>query len=358
MIGFHRIPFMNVLVTGGTGFIGSHLIDSLAAVKDARVAVLVRDPGRLRWLAGKSNIEILQGDLFSVPSPSFPLDIVFHLAGLTKALKSNDYYTVNQKGTASLLRSLRGMGMRPRFIHLSSLAAGGPSAPGHPAREDDPPKPVSPYGMSKLLSEDEALKYRDEMEVVVLRIAAVFGPRDEDFLDYFRMIRKGWLPSVGRERKFLSLVYVGDVVRALQTAAAAAEASGEIFNIADPRPYAWEDLGRAASREMNCSVRPLRVPVAAADIAGAFSEALSRPDGETRAAQQEQGPRHEGSRLGRRRRKSEKTHGIRNTLESGRGCPGNDLLVLPSGTAPGARQSFLTGAARVVKAAENLDVVL
>ena len=273
---------MNVLVTGGTGFMGSHLIDALLAKNDTQVYALVRNPARLKWLAEKPRVHILQGDLFSVPPLPYPLDIVFHLAGLTKALKSNDYYTVNQKGTASLIQSLRRQDARPRFIHLSSLAAGGPSGLDRPAREDDPPKPVSPYGESKLLAEVEALRHKDDMPVVILRAGAVFGPRDEDFLKYFRMVQKGWLPLFGRSRKFISLIYVHDVVRAMAVAAealAASPLSGEIFNIADPKPCSWEDFGAAASLALGRSVRRLRIPIWAAEAAGSVSEAVSHMTG-------------------------------------------------------------------------------
>ncbi len=269
---------MNILVTGGTGFIGSHLIDALLAKNDTQVSALVRNPDRLKWPAAKSRVRILQGDLFSVPQLPYPIDIVFHLAGLTKALKSNDYYTVNQKGTASLFRSLRRQSAAPRFVHLSSLAAGGPAGPDRPAREDDPPRPVSPYGESKLLAEEEVLRHKADMPVIILRVAAVFGPRDEDFLSYFRMVRKGWVPLFGPGKKFLSLVYVHDVVRAMEIAAeamAASSLSGEIFNIADPKPYAWEDFGEAASLALGRSVRHLRIPIWAAEAAGSVSETVS-----------------------------------------------------------------------------------
>ncbi len=197
----HTIRVMRVLVTGGTGFLGSHLVERLLEEPDAEVYALVRNPSKLRWLNGVERVRLLTGDLHHLPALPAGLGCVFHLAGLTKTLKSNAYYTVNQEGTANLLRALEGQSCPPRFVHLGSIAAGGPSAPRRPVREEDPPRPVSPYGESKLMAEAEILKYKDRFPVVTLRAAAVYGPRDEDFLEYFRWMKRGILPLVGHGQR-------------------------------------------------------------------------------------------------------------------------------------------------------------
>lgn len=267
---------MNVLVTGGTGFVGSHLIDFLLGRGDVEIFVLVRDPGRLRGLSGKPDLHILKGDLFSIPTLPSSLEVVFHLAGLTKALKSNDYYTVNREGTASLFQSLLDRGLKPRVVHLSSLAAGGPSSPARGVREDDPPRPVSPYGKSKLQAEEAALSYRQDIPVTVLRVGAVYGPRDEDFLIYFRYVKKGLLPLFGPEKKYLSLCSVHDLVRAMDISSRSEAAAGEVFNIADGTPHSWEDIGWSAAEAMGKKVLPVRVPMWAAYLAASGSEIISK----------------------------------------------------------------------------------
>jgi len=270
---------MNILVTGGTGFIGSHLIDFLLGRDGVEIFVLVRDPERLRGLSGKPGLRILKGDLFSIPYLPSSLDVVFHLAGLTKAVKSNDYYTVNQGGTASLFLNLLDRDLKPRVIHLSSLAAGGPSSPVRAVREDDPSRPVSPYGESKLMAEETALSYRNSLPVAVLRVGAVYGPRDEDFLVYFKYMKKGFLPLFGPEKKYLSLCSVHDLVRAMDIASRSDAAAGEVFNIADGTPYSWEDIGRSAAEAMGKKVLPVRVPMWAAYLAAAGSEIVSKLSG-------------------------------------------------------------------------------
>jgi len=266
---------MRVLVTGGTGFLGSHLVESLLEDPGCDVYALVRDPSKPRWLEGIEGVRVLAGDLGSLPGLPAGLDCVFHLAGLTKTLRPSEYYTVNRDGTANLLRALEPQSERLRFVHLSSLAAAGPSSPGRGVREDDPPRPVSPYGESKLEAEGEVLKFKDRFSVVLLRAAAIYGPRDEDFLEFFRWIKRGLKPVLGR-RKILSLVYVRDAVRACRLAADPGRPSGEIFNIADPRPYGWEDVGGVAASLLGKKPVPVRLPMWSAYLASVASEGVGR----------------------------------------------------------------------------------
>jgi len=250
---------VKALVTGGTGFIGSHLIEFLLARPGTRVAALVRDPSRLKWLKGLE-VDCLRGDLLTIPPLPPDIDTVFHLAGATKASKSADYYTVNQKGTASLFEALSDRGIRARVVLLSSLAAAGPAGRGRPVLESDPPRPVSEYGKSKLEGERAALRFKDRFPLVILRVGAVYGPRDMDFLQYFKIVRKGILPRAGAAAPLVSLCHVNDLVEALWRAARTEVESGAVFNVADPAPVSWDEIGRAAARAMGRSVRPVRIP--------------------------------------------------------------------------------------------------
>jgi nucleoside-diphosphate-sugar epimerase len=266
---------MRVLVTGGTGFLGSHLVEALVEEPGCEVFVLVRDPSKRRWLEGVDGVRLLAGDLENVPVLPAGLSCVYHLGGLTKTLRPSEYYTVNRDGTANLLQALERQSGRPRFVHLSSLAAVGPSSPGRGVSEDDEPRPVSPYGESKLEAENEVLRYQDRFSVVLLRAAAVYGPRDEDFLEFFRWIRRGIKPILGR-RKILSLLYVRDAVRACLMAGRPGRPSGEIFNIADPRAYGWEDIGRVAAGVLGKKPIPIRLPIWSAYLASVASEGVGR----------------------------------------------------------------------------------
>ncbi|MCX8160120.1 MAG: NAD-dependent epimerase/dehydratase family protein [Candidatus Saccharicenans sp.] len=268
---------MNLLVTGATGFIGSRLVEQLLQAGH-RVQALVRNPARLGWLKQAENLVLLEGDLFSLPELPAGCQAVFHLAGLTKALKPRDYYTVNQGGTASLLDKLEKSGLAPRFIHLSSLAAGRPSPDGTPVKEDEPACPASPYGHSKLLAEEEVLKRKEKMPVIILRAAAIYGPRDRDFLQLFQLVKKGWLPTFTKEL-LLSLCYVDDLVRALELCLTVSFKSGEIYNVADPVPRSWEEIGLEAARILGLKVKPLRFPLWLVKSASGISEVFSRFSG-------------------------------------------------------------------------------
>jgi len=264
---------MNVLITGATGFIGSHLLDALAAT-DAAIYALVRDPARLPAESAR-RVHAITGELADVPRLPARPDVVYHLAGLTKALNSKDYYTVNAKGTASLLDALDRQGFRPKVVILSSVAAGGPSERDSRRKESDPPDPVTPYGESKLGAEREALARADRFPIVLLRIAAVYGPRDPDFLGLFRAAERGIVPSVGFKKRLLSLCYVRDGVRALLRAAEVTVPSGEILNIAGPEACTMTELGQMAGGFLGRRSRKIVLPPGLAYAAVLASEFLS-----------------------------------------------------------------------------------
>ncbi|MGQ9800838.1 MAG: NAD-dependent epimerase/dehydratase family protein [Candidatus Saccharicenans sp.] len=269
---------MIALVTGATGFIGSRLIEQLLADGQNKVYALVRSPAKLSWLRPTSNLNLLAGDLFSLPAIPPDCQVIFHLAGLTKALKPSAYYTVNQQGTASLLEKLRKNGLRPRFVHLSSLAAGRPSTDGTPVREEEPPAPVSPYGHSKLLAEEEVLKYKEQLPVIILRAAAIYGPRDLDFLQFFKTVKRGWLLTFNK-KLVMSLCYVDDLVRALEIAATAPIASGEIYNVADPVPRTWDEIGLEAAKILKRRVRKIVTPLWLVKAVAGATEVVARISG-------------------------------------------------------------------------------
>jgi len=269
---------MKALLTGGTGFIGSHLAELLLD-KSAEIFALVRDPHNLKWLKGL-NIHLLEGDLLSIPSLPSDIDYVFHVAGLTNSSDVADYYTVNQQGTASLFKSLHDQKILPKkIICLSSLAAVGPSFDGKPVQESDVPHPITPYGKSKLMGEAEALKFKEVYPIVILRAPAVFGPRDKDFLQYFKWIKRGALPAIGSKQRYMSLCYVKDLIRAFYLCSQKEMESGEIFNIGDQNPCSYDEFGEFAGQAMGKKLKKVKIPIPIgylvaliADIAGRINK--------------------------------------------------------------------------------------
>jgi len=252
---------MKIFITGGTGFIGSQLIEYFLGLPNTDIYALVRNRKNIKWLEGL-DLHILEGDLFSIPPLPCNLDFVFHVAGITKANKSARYYTVNQHGTASLLQALHSQKINlKRFVLLSSQAVCGPSSDGQPIKEDVPPAPISAYGKSKLEAENEALKYKERYPITILRAPTIFGPRDPVLLSYFKFIKRGILPSLGGKQRLVSLCYVKDLVKSFDLSIRESLESGEIFHVADPAPYSWDELGLAAGRALEVNLKTIKLPL-------------------------------------------------------------------------------------------------
>jgi dihydroflavonol-4-reductase len=253
-----------VLVTGATGFIGSHLVDELLW-KGYEVTAFIRESSDLRWLRGK-RLDYLYGDLLvkgKLPSLK-GFAHIFHLGGATKAVRRRDFYRTNQEGTERLIAAARRVRGLKRFVYLSSQAAAGPSPFERMQTEADPPCPVSPYGKSKLQGEEAVLRCRDKFHVTVLRPCAVYGPRDAYMFEIFKRISKGHMPLLGKEPIFLSFCYVEDLVQALLLSIRGRHPSGEVFFIADGGKYSLDSFADVVSSALKVKLRTIHIPVWAA----------------------------------------------------------------------------------------------
>jgi len=255
---------VRVLVTGGTGFIGSHLVEALLA-QGHEVRCLVRDTQRLGWIAGLPSVTIAHGGMDeprSLLEGVRGVDQVYHVAGLTRARAASDFFRVNGEGTRHLVHACLEAPRGPRrIVHLSSLAAVGPTPRPTACAEDISPRPVSPYGWSKLQGEKAVLGARDSLHVTVLRPPVVYGPRDRGVLEVVRWVARGLLPMPAGPSRNLSLCYVQDLVTALLTAGEAAVPSGEIFHVAGDGAFTWEQVGDALGEALGIHPTPLRIPV-------------------------------------------------------------------------------------------------
>ncbi|MFB3828106.1 MAG: NAD-dependent epimerase/dehydratase family protein [Bryobacteraceae bacterium] len=254
---------MLALVTGATGFVGSHLAERLLG-EGWQVRCLVRRTSSLRWLP--PGVETVYGDLAGgegLREAVRDADTVFHVAGVTKARRTAEYYEGNVRATANLLEAAAGV---PRLVHVSSLAAAGPGAD---LSEDAPARPVSAYGRSKLEAE-QLVRGR----AVIIRPPVVFGPRDTDVLHIFRAVSRGRMVRIGRGDSRFSFIYVKDLAEALASAARSA-APGTYF-AAHPRAVSWGDFANAIGAELRVKVRTLAAPAWAAYAAGFCAELWSR----------------------------------------------------------------------------------
>ncbi len=268
---------MRVLITGATGFIGSHLAELLHA-NGHQVRCLIRKTSNLRWIRHLPN-EYVEGDLFNpeaMKEAVAGVDRVYHLAGITKARTKEEYYRGNHHATRNLLESV--LKHRPdlgRFVHVSSQAAVGPSMPGAPVDEATPFHPITTYGRSKMEAEKECLRVADRLPVTIVRPPAVYGPRDRDVFEFFNTMSRGLHPLIGFGEKVVSLIHVRDLVGGIVLAGGHPAAVGQTYFISSKVQYNWRQVGELTAGIMGKHVIRLRIPEWGVYAVAAISEAFS-----------------------------------------------------------------------------------
>ncbi len=192
-----------IAITGATGFIGRHLTAHLTS-SGALVHAIQRPESRQPAPEGAAVVRApLDAEALR---PAFAqVDAVVHLAGVTSSTRARQFVDVNVEGTRAVARAASAAGVP--VIHVSSLAAAGPAAPSAPRDEADAPRPVTPYGRSKLEGE-RVLAAEHGLRWTILRPGAVYGPGDRAMLPLFAFARRGILPLVGRSTAAYTFVYV------------------------------------------------------------------------------------------------------------------------------------------------------
>ncbi len=262
-----------VALTGGTGFVGSHLVDTLCGA-GLRPRILVRDADNPRWIAGVE-AEFVDGSLEDPESLKRLVrgaGTVIHLAGVLRAGRESEFDDGNRQGTANLVAAIREAAPGARLIHVSSLAAVGPSPEPDGMAPGDPAAPISAYGRSKLAGEAEVAALGEDGWWCILRPPAVYGPRDTDIFEFFKMASRG-LAAIPAGERWLTMAYVADVVRAV-LAAAAVGAHGEIYHLGEPSPQLLDSIFDQLAEGGGGRVRIVRLPSAIIRAAGAAGSAL------------------------------------------------------------------------------------
>jgi len=264
----------SILITGANGFVGSRLCRRFLEL-GYRVIAGVRQSADLKLL-GDLEIEYRHGDVTqpeSLPDMVRSVDYVVHNAGIVKAKKQDTYFAVNERGTRNLFEAIAEHNPNiQRVIFISSVAAAGPSADGHPLKESDPPNPITTYGHSKLAGERVALSYADRFNVVAIRPPGVYGPGDKEILAMFKAVYRRIKPLIGDIRRHLQLVHVDDLTLGVSKAVEASADSGGVFFIAEDRSYTLTDM--IALLEKGCGKKgiPLVLPAPLFRLVAAVSE--------------------------------------------------------------------------------------
>jgi len=272
---------LKALVTGAAGFIGSHLVEALVQ-REVQVRCLVRPTSHLKWVKGLP-VEIIYGDCQEKDSlgPGVTdVDLVFHLAGATRAIDAKTYSQVNALGTENLVQACLEHNPRlQKFIYLSSLAAAGPGRNGGRKKESDHCEPVSPYGRSKRQGEELALALAHELPLLILRPSIVYGPRDKTFFTLFQCLAKRIKPCLSGGVRHLSLCSVQDLVGAMLLAAETPTKNGEIFFLTDGQDYRMEEINDILAQAMEVTAFRLRLPPPLLCGIAAVAECLSKISG-------------------------------------------------------------------------------
>jgi len=235
---------LKALVTGAAGFIGSHLVDLLIE-NGYRVTCFVMEEDDLAWIEAK-DVEIVFGDCTVkqslIPAVSDDLDYVFHLAAVMNAASADVYDSVNFEGTKNVVEvCLDRQPQLKRFVHVSSLAASGPSGPHTMLRETDRCRPVTDYGKSKLKAEEFLKLNSEKLPFTILRLGLVYGPRNRNgIFSAFRVISRGIKPVL--RNSGTNVIYVKDAARSMLLAATRDAAAYKTYCVGEERLYSYREI--------------------------------------------------------------------------------------------------------------------
>lgn len=281
------IAAMKILITGASGFIGSHMVEQALRLGHS-VWAAVRPTSSRRYLRDErihfieldyTDGEILQGQLRDFARKYSCWDVIIHCAGATKCTQRKDFYTVNYDYTQRFVDALVLLDMVPcQFIFMSTLGTYGPireSEPFRPICDADTPNPNTDYGRSKRMAE-EYLMSLTSFPYIIFRPTGVYGPRDKDYQILINGIRHHMELALGFRRQEITFVYVKDLVQAVFLAIAR-EVNRRTYFVTDGSVYTSHDFGRIVREGLGRSfVLRITLPLWMGRIAALLCDGIAR----------------------------------------------------------------------------------
>jgi nucleoside-diphosphate-sugar epimerase len=275
---------MRVLVTGGSGFLGSHVVERLLAQKH-EVVCLVRKSSNTKLLT-ELGVSLAVGAVDEPETLGAAVDgcdAVIHCAGLVKARTQQEFDRVHVGGTCALAKAAiaRAPHLR-RFVHVSTAAVMGPGKQGVKHRAGDPENPQTLYAKSKLAAERALLEFTKELPITIIRPPAIYGPRDSEVLAFFKMVRRIRMAfRMGNALQSVSMVFGSDCADACVRAIDGTAPSGVIYFVDDGVTHSFEDMSRAIAAGYGIDLLAIpRLPPglirAAAAVSSAYGDAFDQ----------------------------------------------------------------------------------
>jgi len=252
---------INILITGANGFIGSHLMDHFSKFEKYKVFGLVRKTSNLFRFKGK-NYDLRYGTINeNLKNILRKINIVVHTAGKASDWGSyQEFYKTNVSGTINLINQSIEANVK-QFIHYSSTVVYGFNGNSN-TTEDKPFAPFNNnYCKRKTIAEIELSKYKDRIEIIIIRPSNVFGPGDRSFtLPLLKTLEKGLIGFIKGGRPITSPCYVKNLAKATELAASTKSGIGESFNISDGNDIPWIEFLKLTAHNLNITPPKLYVP--------------------------------------------------------------------------------------------------
>lgn len=276
---------MKVLITGGTGFIGSRLaLRCLADGHPVRILGQENTPAESdnRRLVEENGAEVILNNIAdreALPELLRGVDVVYHLAAAQHEVNVPEqrFRDVNATGTAHLLDASVNSGVK-RFVHGSTIGVYGSAMDGL-LDENSPPRPDNIYGETKLEGENVVLSFREKLPVVIIRIPETYGPGDRRLLKLFQAIRKGVFFMIGSGKNLHHLIYIDDLIDAFYLATANPDAVGNIFVVAGKEAVTTNDMVATIATQVGGRVPKVRAPLSAFLLLATAMEKICQPIG-------------------------------------------------------------------------------